>query len=171
MDKPGGSTDLDQALLVGAEFIFGSSVSDWVGRGRPILDGHNWEAYPHYCVACEPSRRQAGLVFRVWQGSSRNMSILAWVLNSPVDTPTSSYWPTQRRLLCWYLYWILCWICLVEYSGVAKWILSVNRRSSTIILRNVLFEYQETILWGFHAIILPKDAIISPGQCGGSLKS
>lgn len=89
---------MDQALLVGAEFIFGLSVSDCVGRGRTILDGRNWEDDPRYCVACEPSRRQPGLVFRVWQGSSRNMSILAWVLNCPVDTPTSSYWPTQSRL-------------------------------------------------------------------------
>ena len=104
MGKLGGSTDLDQALLVGAEFISGSLVSGWDGRGRPILDGRNREDHPHYCVACEPSRSQPGLVFRLWQGSSRNVSILAWVLSCPVDTPTSSYWPTQSRLLCWYLY-------------------------------------------------------------------
>ena len=79
MGKLGGSTDLDQALLVGAEFISGSLVSGWDGRGRPILDGRNREDHPHYCVACEPSRSQPGLVFRLWQGSSRNVSILAWV--------------------------------------------------------------------------------------------
>lgn len=46
MGKLGGSTDLDQALLAGAEFISGSLVSSWVGRGRPILDGHNWKDHP-----------------------------------------------------------------------------------------------------------------------------
>lgn len=61
MGKLGDSTDLDQALLVGADFISGSSVSGWVGRGRPILDSHNWEDHPRYRVAVSLQGANLGL--------------------------------------------------------------------------------------------------------------